>query len=151
MEWGINGAERVSSGADYTVIIDVLSFTTTVSVALDSGIEVFPYPWRDATAQDFAWQHDALLAVGRSEAARGSGPQPLVSLSPASVRAATGLRRIVLPSPNGSALASHLARLGQNRPRCLPAQSHSGRPVVGGTVVGRTGADGTGAGGKGAG
>ncbi len=112
MEWGINGAEQVSSGADYTVIIDVLSFTTTVSVALDSGIEVFPYPWRDATAQDFARQHDAVLAVGRSDAARSSGRQPLVSLSPASVRAATGLRRLVLPSPNGSALASHLASSG---------------------------------------
>jgi 2-phosphosulfolactate phosphatase len=112
MEWGVTGAEKVSSGADYTVIVDVLSFTTTLSVALDCDVEVFPYPWRDSSAQDFARRHDAVLAVGRSVAARDSDRQPLVSLSPASIRAATGLQRIVLPSPNGSALASRLASSG---------------------------------------
>lgn len=112
MEWGVSGAEKVSPGADYTVIVDVLSFTTTLSVALDCGVEVFPYPWHDSTAQEFARRHDAVLAVGRSVAVRDSGRQPLVSLSPASVRAATGLQRIVLPSPNGSALASRLASSG---------------------------------------
>jgi len=111
MEWGLRGAEKVSLGADYTVIIDVLSFTTTVSVALDYGVEVFPYPWHEASAQEFARRHEAVLAVGRSVAARDAG-QPLVSLSPASVRSATGLRRIVMPSPNGSALASHLSSSG---------------------------------------
>ncbi len=112
MEWGFSGAEKVSSGADYTVIIDVLSFTTTLSVALDCGVEVFPYRWHDATAEEFARRHDAILAVGRSVAARNADRQPLVSLSPASVRAADGLQRIVLPSPNGSVLATRLASSG---------------------------------------
>jgi 2-phosphosulfolactate phosphatase len=112
MEWGLRGAQRVCEGADYAVIIDVLTFTTTLSVALDAGVEVFPYLWRDATAQEFARRHDAVLAVGRSAAVRAYGGEPLVSLSPASIRAATGLRRIVLPSPNGSALASRLADSG---------------------------------------
>jgi 2-phosphosulfolactate phosphatase len=51
-------------------------------------------------------------AGAATDAAVGAPSQPLVSLSPASIRAAPGLDRIVLPSPNGSALASALARSG---------------------------------------
>lgn len=116
LDWGQHGAAAVCRDADYAVIVDVLSFTTSLCVAIDSGAEVFPYRWQDATAQEFARQHDAILAVGRSEAAStdpaSSGGSPLISLSPASIRAAPKLARIVLPSPNGSALASQLASGG---------------------------------------
>ena len=37
MEWGPTGAEAVP--ADFAVVVDVLSFTTTLSVALERGIE----------------------------------------------------------------------------------------------------------------
>jgi 2-phosphosulfolactate phosphatase len=120
MEWGLRGAEEIVRDTDYAVIVDVLSFTTAVSVAIDQGAEVFPYPWRDRSAEAFASRHGAVLAVGRSEAAladigsrRTDGAPPLVSLSPASIRTARGLDRIVLPSPNGSALSSGLARSGR--------------------------------------
>jgi 2-phosphosulfolactate phosphatase len=120
MEWGLRGAEEIIRDADYAVIVDVLSFTTAVSVAIDQGAEVFPYPWRDRSAEAFASRQGAVLAVGRSEAAladsgsrRKDGAPPLVSLSPASIRTARGLDRIVLPSPNGSALSSALARSGR--------------------------------------
>jgi 2-phosphosulfolactate phosphatase len=119
MDWGMQGAQAIGRGADYAVIVDVLSFTTTVSVALDQGAEVFPYPWRDESARAFARRHHAVLAAGRSEVAAvrapgaAEGHLPQVSLSPAAVRATPGLDRIVLPSPNGSALASALAGAGQ--------------------------------------
>ncbi|MCA4134723.1 2-phosphosulfolactate phosphatase [Arthrobacter sp. M4] len=100
-EWGLNGANVVAPGADLAVVVDVLSFTTCVSVALDRGAEVFPYPWKDATAEDFAAHHDAQLAGPRN----GGG----LSLSPASLRAAETLERVVLPSPNGSTIAHALA------------------------------------------
>jgi 2-phosphosulfolactate phosphatase len=125
MEWGLRGAEEIIWDADCAVVVDVLSFTTAVSVALDQGAEVFPYPWRDLSAEAFARRHGAVLAVGRAEAAgRADGARPLVSLSPASIRAAPGLDRIVLPSPNGSALAVALAR--------------SGRAIVGACLRNRT-------------
>jgi 2-phosphosulfolactate phosphatase len=123
MEWGLHGANAICAGADAAIIVDVLSFTTSLSVAIDAGAEVFPYRWKDASAREFAQQHHAILAVGRSEAARSAG-QAQISLSPASIRAATGLARIVLPSPNGSALASQLAG--------------SGATVVGGCLRNRT-------------
>ena len=43
-DWGVQGAHAIGPRADFIVIVDVLSFTTTVSVALDQGAEVFPYP-----------------------------------------------------------------------------------------------------------
>ena len=101
-EWGLGGARAVASGADLAVVVDVLSFTTCVSVAVDRGAMVFPYPWKDAGAEDFAAQHDAQLAGPRG----GGG----LSLSPSSLRDARTLSRVVLPSPNGSSIAHELAR-----------------------------------------
>ncbi len=99
-EWGPDAA-AITSGADLAVVVDVLSFTTCVSVALDRGAEVLPYAWRDTSAEDFAAHHGAQLAGPRD----GGG----LSLSPASLRAADSLDRVVLPSPNGSALCHELA------------------------------------------
>jgi 2-phosphosulfolactate phosphatase len=109
-EWGLTGAMAVAEGAAVAVVIDVLSFTTAVSVAVDAGIEVFPYRFRDATAASFAASRGAVLAVGRREAG-ASG----VSLSPLSIQQAPRdgplhrSGRLVLPSPNGSAIARQLS------------------------------------------
>jgi 2-phosphosulfolactate phosphatase len=109
MEWGPTGAEAVS--ADYAVVVDVLSFTTTLSVALDRGIEVFPFRWKDSRAAEHAVRHGATLAVGRFEAlSRGDARH--VSLSPASLAEVEGVQRLVLPSPNGSTIAFALADSG---------------------------------------
>ncbi len=101
LEWGHDGAATVAPGTDLAVVVDVLSFTTCVSVALDRGAEVVPYRWRDTGAEDFAAHHNALLAGPRD----GGG----LSLSPASLRTAQSLGRVVLPSPNGSELCHQLA------------------------------------------
>lgn len=111
LEWGPTGAEAVAAGADVAVVVDVLSFTTTLTVALDRGMTVLPYAWRDERAAAYAVEHDAVLAVGRHEARRdgvGSG----VSLSPAAMAAVTGVERVVLPSPNGSSIAFGLRDAG---------------------------------------
>ncbi|WP_284752931.1 2-phosphosulfolactate phosphatase [Arthrobacter sp. efr-133-R2A-120] len=100
-EWGLDGARSVASGVDLAVVVDVLTFTTCVSVAVDRGAMVFPYPWKDAGAEDFAAHHDAQLAGPRG----GGG----LSLSPSSLREARPLGRVVLPSPNGSSIAHELA------------------------------------------
>jgi len=106
-EWGPAGADAVAAGADVVAVVDVLSFTTTLTVAADKGIAVRPYPWRDETAAPFARRHDAVLAVGRREAAPG-----MISLSPATVARSEGVKRLVLPSPNGSAISARLAAGG---------------------------------------
>jgi 2-phosphosulfolactate phosphatase len=107
-DWGPVGAVAVGAGARVAAIVDILSFTTTLTVAADGGIEVFPCQWRDERAATFAREHHAMLAVGRSEV----GPDRPISLSPATIRSAVGVARLVLPSPNGSTIARRLAGLG---------------------------------------
>lgn len=102
LDWGRAGAAAVGPGSAVLVVIDVLSFTTAVSVLADAGTTVLPYRWRDATAADHAARHGAALAVGRREV---SAERPW-SLSPAALRAAPFTERLVLPSPNGSAIAA---------------------------------------------
>lgn len=109
-DWGMPGATTISAGAAAVVVVDVLSFSTTLSVALDLGIEVFPYRFRDASAAAFAATRGAVLAVGRREAGSTG-----VSLSPVSVRRAaapggplTVASKLVLPSPNGAAICRQL-------------------------------------------
>jgi 2-phosphosulfolactate phosphatase len=100
-EWGPNGLARLGPGAAGVVIVDVLRFTTAVSVAVDRGATVLPYPWADDGAQTYAAQHNALLAGVGSD---GSGG-PRWSLSPVDLARLRPGTRLVLPSPNGSALA----------------------------------------------
>jgi 2-phosphosulfolactate phosphatase len=101
-DWGPVGAGVVAG--DIVAVVDVLSFTTAVTVAADLGIEVYPYRWRDDTAIAYAEQWGAKLAVGRSEAEPGD-----VSLSPVTIRKAQDVSRLVLPSPNGSTIAKQLS------------------------------------------
>jgi 2-phosphosulfolactate phosphatase len=108
VEWGPVGAAVLAPHCPCLVIVDVLSFTTSVTVAVERGIRVFPYAWRDETAADFADEVDAVLAIGR----RDGRPDHPWSLSPAALRAAPAVPRLVLPSPNGSAIAAAASAYG---------------------------------------
>lgn len=105
MEWGLTGAEAlVERGAQHVVVVDVLSFSTAVSIAVDHGVTVLPYRWRHERAATFARSQGAALADSRRH------DQP--SLSPASLRRAPAGLRLVLPSPNGASIAAALERSG---------------------------------------
>lgn len=106
-EWGPTGAEAVT--ADYAVVVDVLSFSTTVVCAVERGAAVHPFAWRDERAAAFAREVGARVAVGRLEAREQQGE---VSLSPASMSALAPGDRIVLPSPNGSTISHALLDSG---------------------------------------
>jgi len=114
-DWGLAGALALAGQpGTVTVVVDVLSFSTAVSVALGHGIEVLPFRWRDNRAAEFAVEHRAQLAGDR----RGGG----LSLSPASIREWARRQpsepprqpssRLVLPSPNGSSICFALAERG---------------------------------------
>ncbi|MBP1991171.1 2-phosphosulfolactate phosphatase [Paenibacillus eucommiae] len=92
-EWGAEGVRRLAPLSQVIVIIDVLSFTTCVEVAVSRESLVFPYIYKDESAVAFAESVTATLA-GK----RGQTP----SLSPNTLFSLTPQTRIVLPSPNGS-------------------------------------------------
>jgi 2-phosphosulfolactate phosphatase len=127
-EWGPVGAAAVAPGAAAVVVVDVLSFTTTLTLAVEHGIAVLPFPWHDAQrAVAAARRHDATLAVGRSRAGPGE-----ISLSPATLLdPPPGVRRLVLPSPNGSAISAALSAGDGDA-----GASGSGASAGGATVVG---------------
>lgn len=99
-EWGLEGIELYRSSAAAFVIVDVLSFATAVSVALDAGATIIPFPWGDA---------DAAAAEARMRGAVAAAPKRAtggqLSLSPASLRRLAPGERVLLPSPNGSRLS----------------------------------------------
>ena len=97
-EWGFEGLRALQSASDAVVIVDVLSFSTAVDVALSQGASVLPYRRKDNSANRFAIEKGAVLAGGRSAGSE-------YTLSPASLRSIPPGTRLVLPSPNGSTLA----------------------------------------------
>ncbi len=110
-DWGPTGAAAIAEGADVAVVVDVLSFTTTLCVAVERGMTVLPYRWKDERAASYAAQRRATLAVGRLEG-RALPPSSAVSLSSAAMSSVSGIERVVLPSPNGSSISFALADSG---------------------------------------
>jgi 2-phosphosulfolactate phosphatase len=104
LEWGPVGAKVLAERSEVIVVVDVLSFCTSVSVALDRGAKVWPHTGGEA-AQVLARQIDAELAGHRSS---HDGP----TLSPASLLALDEGARLVLPSPNGSTIAQAASNAG---------------------------------------
>lgn len=111
LDWGLAGARALVADArpgDVAVVVDVLSFTTALTVAVEQGVAVHPYPWVSEQAAAYAAERGATLAVGRREGLSTGA----VSLSPASFVDASDIDRVVLPSPNGSTIAFALAEAG---------------------------------------
>lgn len=106
-EWGVSGARMLASTSAVVVTVDVLSFTTSVSVAARRGIAVYPCPDAES-GRRLSGTTGAPLAVGRHETGAG---HPW-SLSPADVAEAPYAPSIVLPSPNGAAVAAAVAAGG---------------------------------------
>lgn len=97
---------------------------------------MYPYRWKDETAESYARQHDAVLAVGRTVARDGE-----ISLSPVTLRRCPPPARLVFPSPNGATIAHHLGGQGS---LCLAASLRNaaaiarwiaGRPAASTTTV----------------
>lgn len=106
-DWGPEGLRTFAPYCDRLVVIDVLSFSTTVDIACGRGALVYPAGEDPATAHRLAQERGAALAGPRGQAR--------YSLSPASVEQIAADTRLILPSRNGAAL-------------CLAAQQ-TGRPV----------------------
>ena len=56
-EWGMAGVEALREQASVLVIVDVLSFSTAVDVAVSRGAAVFPFSYGDKAAAQAAADH----------------------------------------------------------------------------------------------
>jgi 2-phosphosulfolactate phosphatase len=110
-DWGIAGARAAAEAAGPAgalVVVDVLSFSTSVTVATRRGTAVYPQPWPPVDVESFAAGLGAERAVLRHEV---TADHPW-SLSPAHLARAPAPARLVLPSPNGSAISAASAASG---------------------------------------
>ncbi|WFE58979.1 2-phosphosulfolactate phosphatase [Micromonospora sp. WMMD712] len=106
-DWGLAGAAELGRVCAVLVVVDVLSFTTAVEVAVARGMRVHPFPWGEQAAE-YARRVGAVAAVGRRQAT----PEQPWSLSPAALRTAPAVADLVLPSPNGSAISAAASATG---------------------------------------
>jgi len=94
-EWGLHGL--LNTDANVIIIVDILSFTTSVDIAVSKGAYIYPYQYSIQEAEIYAKQKNAILAKPRGDDG--------YSLSPYSLLGIPKNTHLILPSPNGSTLA----------------------------------------------
>lgn len=102
-DWGHTGVAALGPSAAALVIVDVLSFTTCVDVAVSAGAEVVPATTDEEAGLLLAQRRGTVVAARERSLAAPS-------LSPTSLRRLTPGTRLVLPSPNGATLAALATR-----------------------------------------
>jgi 2-phosphosulfolactate phosphatase len=104
-EWGLQGIRKFDGHVGALVVVDVLSFSTCVDIAVARGATVIPFSHGDISAA---------TRVATARQAEVAGPRGSrahrFSLSPASLLAIAPGTRLVLPSPNGSAISTAALR-----------------------------------------
>jgi 2-phosphosulfolactate phosphatase len=98
-EWGLDGAEALYESSDVIIIVDVISFSTSIDIAVSHGAIVFPYLGDMNNINAFASEVDAIPVYHK----RSLGQY---SLSPTSLRKLQPGTRLILPSLNGSRLSA---------------------------------------------
>jgi 2-phosphosulfolactate phosphatase len=97
VEWGKRGAREAAERADILIIVDVLSFSSTVITALNYGAIIYPYPpYLDG--ENYAEKVGAEYILGRREATEMGKP----TLSPVSFQHEHAKKKYVLSSLNGA-------------------------------------------------
>lgn len=99
-EWAREGIETLRPQVSVLVIVDVLSFSTAVDIAVGRGALIHPFPFGDHEAAKAEAEKVGAIVAAPKRAAGGQ-----FSLSPASLRHLSPGDRLLLPSPNGSRLS----------------------------------------------
>jgi 2-phosphosulfolactate phosphatase len=130
LEWGREGAALLAEECAAVIVVDVLSFCTSVDIAVGRGARVLPqrYDDRDAARAE-------AVALGLRPAGPRDGTAP--SLRPSSLTALPPGTGIALPSPNGATLCAAVAATGavlfagclRNAPAVAAAALEIGGPV----------------------
>jgi 2-phosphosulfolactate phosphatase len=100
-EWGPEGARKFDGSVGAIVIVDVLSFSTCIDIAVSRGASVYPFHYRDPAAAI-----EAARVLGAEVAGPRGSAIHRFSLSPASLVSIASDAKLVLPSPNGSAISA---------------------------------------------
>lgn len=124
LEWGRDGARRAAARGDSMVVVDTLSFSTTVATAASHGGIIHPCAW-DETPGELAEHAEAEIAVRRgrfpADGRFSLSPLTFIGMEPGTV--------VVLASPNGATCS----RLAEQVPHLIAGALVNARAV--GTAV----------------
>jgi 2-phosphosulfolactate phosphatase len=98
LEWGFAGLRVLSEQCEAVVLVDVLSFSTSVAIAVGRGAAVWPHSGNDR-AEELARAIGATLVRGRNT-------REGRTLSPASMLDVQFGERLIMQSDNGSAISA---------------------------------------------
>jgi 2-phosphosulfolactate phosphatase len=101
-DWALQGLQAIGRD-DAVVVVDVFSFGTAVTLAVERGASVYPSPADAHGAADFARRENAILCTNRSRTTFSLSPESLLGIQPGT--------RLVLPSQNGATLVVAAARI----------------------------------------
>ena len=104
LDWGATGAWRAAERGDIAVIVDVLSFSTSIAIAVGQGARIYPCMW-GKNPEEIAKEVRGEVAVRRRDVP-GKGR---FSLSPHTYKTVKPGTRIVLTSPNGASCSVRAA------------------------------------------
>lgn len=107
-DWAKEGLASIAPGAGVIVVIDAISFTTTVERAVSEGLQVVPFDGSGSPA-DAAASARAVLGNGRGGPGISLSPSSITRESAASIAPQT---RVLIPSLNGSRLSIAAAGFG---------------------------------------
>ncbi|WP_078596676.1 2-phosphosulfolactate phosphatase [Evansella clarkii] len=96
-EWGRRGAKEAAKRGEIIIIVDVLSFSSTVVTAVNFGAVIYPFP-PEEDGKAYAEKVGAELILGRAEAAKAGKP----TLSPVTFNKEHAGGKFVLTSLNGA-------------------------------------------------
>jgi 2-phosphosulfolactate phosphatase len=99
LEWGRKGVEILAPVSDVVIIVDVLSFSTSVDIAVNNGANIYPFDPKNNSALEYSKSVNGILALKSRKDRTG------FSLSPSSLINIPRDTRLILSSPNGSALS----------------------------------------------
>jgi 2-phosphosulfolactate phosphatase len=115
-EWGPEGLRALGTAPRVVVVVDVLTFSTAVDVAVARGASVFPLGWPQGGPSsvvskmvvEHAAQIGGVAAVGR----RAVNSEHPYTLSPRSMARVPRGTRLVVASPNGARVSLAAAESG---------------------------------------
>ena len=76
LEWGPRAVDVFEAWADIVVVVDVLSFSTAVDVAVSRGAAILPCAGDQAAAERLDQESVACVAVPRGGIEGGPAPSP---------------------------------------------------------------------------
>ncbi|HUC89010.1 MAG TPA: 2-phosphosulfolactate phosphatase [Candidatus Paceibacterota bacterium] len=123
LDWGLNGIKEAVKRKDIIIIVDILSFSTTVTTAIHYGSEIFPFSKTEIEDIDsYAKEINAEVVLGRSEA-KLYNKQSLSSLS---FNKSCNGKKFLLPSRNGSTYS----KIAENNDFVFIGSIINARPVA---------------------